>query len=98
MNETQKAGQYVEGVFKLQQYVQRVDIVHPFLEPYPANSVRVLGRRGDTWFELSDPVEFQADLVAYYNSAFILGRHQLLPFSTLINSTSKRRVEFGPIS
>ena len=73
VNETQKAGQYVEGGFKLQQYVQRVDIVHPFLDPYPANSVRVLGRRGDTWFELSDPVEFQADLVAYYNNHPVLG-------------------------
>lgn len=73
VKETQKAGQYVEGVFKLQQYVQRVDIVHPFLDPYPANSVRVLGRRGDTWFELSDPVEFQADLVAYYNNHPVLG-------------------------
>jgi len=73
VTETQKAGQYVEGVFKLQQYVQRVDIVHPFLDPYPANSVRILGRRGDTWFDLTDPVEFQADLVAYYNNHPVLG-------------------------
>jgi hypothetical protein len=73
VKETQKAGQYIEGAFTLQQYVQRVDIVHPFLDPYPANSVRVLGRRGDTWFELSDPVEFQADLFAYYNNHPVLG-------------------------
>jgi len=73
VEETQKAGQYVEGVFKSQQYVQRVDIVHPFLDPYPANSIRVLGKRGDTWFDLSEPIEFQADLVAYYNNHPVLG-------------------------
>lgn len=75
VKETQQAGQYVEVVFKQQQFVQRVDIVYPFTDPYPANSVRILGRKGDAWVELTDPVEFEADLLSYYNDHPVLGEY-----------------------
>ena len=73
VNEIQKTGQYVEVSFKQQQYVQRVDIVHPFIDPAPAKSVRILGRRGTIWVPLSGPVEFQADLLSFYNNHPVLG-------------------------
>lgn len=73
VKEAQKIGQYVEVAFKQQQYVQRVDIVHPFTGPYPAKSVRILGRREEAWVELEGPVKFQADLFSYYNQHPVLG-------------------------
>jgi len=75
VKETQKTGQYAELTLKQQQHVQRVDIVHPFINSYPANSVRILGRNGDTWLELTGPVEFEADLFAYYNNHPVLGEY-----------------------
>jgi hypothetical protein len=75
VKQTQKTGQYVELTFKQQQTVQRVDIVYPFTGPYPANSVRILGRKDNAWVELTDPVEFEVDLLSYYNNHPVLGEY-----------------------
>lgn len=69
----QKMGQNVELAFRQQQNVQRVDIVYPNKDSFPANSVRIFGRRDNVWIELVGELKFEADLLSFYNNHPVLG-------------------------
>ena len=54
----QKAGMWLQAEFKLLRTVQRVTLVYPFIYPdlpdETARSIRILGRRGDSWTVIVD--------------------------------------------
>ena len=82
MKESQQPGQYVDFEFKQKQYVQKLDIVHPLKNPYPAQSVKILGRKADVWIPLTKTVLVEIDRLRFENNHPIFGEYlQVIRFA-----------------
>ena len=73
MQDTQQTGQTIEIELQTQQFVQRIDFVHPLDDPSPANAVKIWGRNNNRWTELTEEVEFVVDRLRFDNQHPIFG-------------------------
>jgi hypothetical protein len=73
MQQAQETGQEIDIEFEQKQFVQKIELVHPVKNSYPAATVRIFGKRDNKWSALTDHIDFQGDKLRYENKHPIFG-------------------------